>query len=88
MMPEKGYPVVAVVKSLKGTCHACHSVGDAIRVSARNTGGLCGYLYHAAFPSILLLQFGGAFPWDDPDAIEVDCPDKSNLLTIELRRIR
>jgi hypothetical protein len=37
-----------------------------------------------------MLQFGGGFPaeWGDPDVIEMDCMDKWNLVTIELRRIR
>lgn len=88
MVPERGYPVVATVKSIKGTCNACHRIGDMIPVSARNPGGLCGYLYFTSFPSILLLQFGGNYPWDDPDCVELDCPDKNNQVTIELRRIR
>lgn len=88
MAPEKGYPVLATVKSIRGCCNAGHAVGDVLQVSARHPGNLCGYMYHAAFPMILMLQFGGAFPWGDPDRIELDCPDKDNLLTIELCRVR
>jgi hypothetical protein len=37
-----------------------------------------------------MLQFGDSFPaeWGDPDVIETHCPDKWNLVTIELKQIR
>ena len=85
--PEKGHQILATVKSIKGCCNAGHKVGDCIQVSARNTAGMCGYLYHAAHPAIVMLQFGGAVPWGNPDVIEIQCPDTLNLLTLELRRM-
>ena len=84
MKPEKGLPLTAHVVSVKGTCNAGHCVGDAIRVSARNTNGMCGYLYYAAFPYIVMLQFGGSFPWESVPKVELECPDKDNLVTIRL----
>ena len=59
MEPERGHRVTATVKCIKGTCNAGHKVGDVMHVSARNTAGMCGYLYHATHPTILMLQFGG-----------------------------
>jgi len=37
-----------------------------------------------------MLQFGGGFPaeWGDPDVVSLDCMDKTNLVTIELRMVR
>jgi hypothetical protein len=37
-----------------------------------------------------MLQFGGGFPveWGDPDVINLECMDKINAVTIELRRVR
>lgn len=87
MIPEKGRRIVASVKTIKGTCNAGHRIGDEIPVSARNPGGMCGYLYHTAFPYIVMLQFGGGFPWDEPDAVELACPDLDNLLIVQLRRV-
>jgi uncharacterized repeat protein (TIGR04076 family) len=83
---ERGHRIVATVASIKGTCNAGHKAGDTIDVSARCTGGMCGYLYHAAFPYILMLQFGGSFPWDDANEVELTCPDGRNLLTLRVRR--
>ncbi len=87
MQPEHGHRIVAAIADVKGTCRAGHHAGDLLPVSARNTGGLCGYLYHAAFPYILMLQFGGSFPWGDPNRIELRCPDKENMVTVDLRRV-
>jgi uncharacterized repeat protein (TIGR04076 family) len=86
MNRERGFPVQATVKCIKGTCNAGHKVGDVMDVSARNTAGMCGYLYHASHPAILMLQFGGSLPWGDADTVELQCPDPENVLTLELKR--
>ena len=85
-----GHNVVGIVKRVKGSCSAGHKEGERIELSGHDTGGLCGFLYHQAFPYIIMLQFGGGFPpeWGNPDVVELDCMDKANLVTIELRRIR
>jgi len=86
---EAGHCVTGTIKAVKGTCSAGHKVGDVIDLSGRNTGGMCGYLYHSLFPYLIMLQFGGGFPveWGNPDVVEIDCMDKMNVVTIELRRI-
>lgn len=88
--PKVGYRVVGTIKSVQGSCSAGHKVGDRIELSGHHAGGLCGFLYHDVFPYVIMLQFGGGFPaeWGDPDVVELDCMDKANLVTIELRRIR
>ncbi len=90
-MPEHvGCRVVGTIKAVKGFCHAGHREGDRLELDAHRSGSLCGFLYHDAFPYLLMLQFGAGFPadWGDPDTIEVDCIDKSNTVTLELHRIR
>jgi len=88
MMKQYGYRVLGTIKAVKGSCAFGHKVGDQLELSSHNTGGLCGFLYHAIFPELLMLEFGGSFPWGDPDVIDRDCVDKSNQVTIELRRIK
>lgn len=85
-----GYRVVGTIKGVKGSCSAGHKEGDQIELSGHLTGGLCGFLYHQAFPYIIMLQFGGGFPseWGNPDVVELDCMDKKNAVTIELKRIK
>jgi len=90
MAEQIGYRVVGTIKSVKGTCGAGHKVGDTFELSGHSSAGLCGFFYHDLFPYIIMLQFGGGFPpeWGNPDVVELDCMDKWNLVTIELRRIR
>lgn len=85
-----GYRVVGTIKSVKGFCTAGHKVGDQIELSGHDSGGLCGFFYHDIFPYVIMLQFGGAFPpdWGDQDLIVLECMDKANAVTIELKRIR
>ena len=90
MAEQLGYRVVGTIKAVKGTCSAGHKVGDKLELSGHNTAGLCGFFYHDIYPYLIMLQFGGSFPaeWGDQDVVELDCMDKWNLVTIELRRIR
>jgi len=87
---QLGYRVIGTIKAVKGTCSAGHKVGDKLELSGYNTDGLCGFFYHDIYPYLIMLQFGGSFPaeWGDQDVVELDCMDKRNLVTLELRRIR
>ena len=86
---RKSYKIVGTIKDVKGRCNAKHKIGDIIELSGHDSGGLCGFFYHDIFPSIITLQFGGTFPWSqDPDVIELECPDRYNVVKIELKRIR
>ena len=88
--PRVGNQVIGTIKGVKGYCSAGHKVGDRIPLSGHDTGGLCGFLYYQAFPYIIMLQFGGGFPaeWGDPDVVALDCMDKANAVTLELKRTR
>jgi uncharacterized repeat protein (TIGR04076 family) len=89
--PKLGYKVIGTIKGVKGTCSAGHKTGDEIELSGYDSGGLCGFFYHNIFPYIIMLQFGGSFPSDwggDPDIVELECVDKINAVTIELRRLK
>lgn len=88
MAEQLGYRVIGTIKSVKGSCSWGHKPGDKLELSGHNTGGLCGFFYHDIFPAITMLQFGGQYPWGDPDRVEVECMDRHNAVTIELQRIR
>jgi uncharacterized repeat protein (TIGR04076 family) len=83
--PMFGRKIKAEVTGLKGQCNAGHKVGDKFEVSCYNTGGMCGFLYHAIFPTLNVMQFEGNYPWGTDEAI-VNCPDSYNLLTVKLWR--
>ena len=88
--PRVGHRVIGTVKGVKGTCDTGHKAGDEIELSGHSSGGLCGFLYHQAFPYIIMLQFGGGFPpeWGGPDVVELECMDKANAVTLVLRRTK
>jgi uncharacterized repeat protein (TIGR04076 family) len=92
MAEEKriGYRVVGTIKGVKGHCNAGHFVGQQLELDGHRTGGMCGFFYHDAFPYIIMLQFGGGFPpeWGNPDIVNLECMDRTNAVTIELKRIK
>ena len=88
MAQQIGYRVVGTITAIKGKCSAGHKVGDRIELDGHSSGGLCGFLYHDAFPYIIMLQFGGGFPedWGNPDVFEAECMDRVNAVKMELHR--
>lgn len=84
--PGIGKKVTGRVVSVKGKCSAGHKQGDVFDISCHNPDGLCGFFYHDIFPSLSTFQFGGSMPWWEGDSIQVQCPDTSNLVTVELKR--
>lgn len=87
-MAERHKVSIRVV-SQKGTCAQEHKVGDQWVVNEKTPPGICLSAFGALFPSLRVLMFGGAFPWeDDPDMTTVACPDAANPVVFELRRLR
>ncbi len=86
--PQVGHRVQAEILAVKGDCSWGHKRGDTFEVSGHDTAGLCGFFYHDIFPYIIMLQFGGGFPetWGGPDAVELECMDRHNLVRIRLSR--
>ncbi len=83
------YKITGTIKSIKGECSAGHKVGDKLELSGHSCGGLCGFFYHDIYPYIIMLQYGGSFPWGaDPDTVVLECMDRHNAVTIELHRER
>jgi len=81
--------VVGRVVSQKGSCEAGMTVGQEFAFGDITPAGICSFLYHAAFPFAVALQYGATFPWEeDPDTATVACPDAANPVVIELRRMR
>lgn len=87
---QTGHKIIATVKSVNGNCSWGHEEGDSFEISCHNTAGLCGFFYHDIYPQLMMLQFGGGFPasWGNPDAVNVECMDKYNLVKMELKRVK
>ena len=84
--PGIGYKIKATIIGVKGDCGAGHKEGESFDICCHNPGGLCGFFYHDIFPSLSTFQFGGEYPWWEGDTIELECPDKYNLVTLKLER--
>ncbi len=88
MARQVGFKIIGTVTSVKGNCGWGHKVGDKMELSVHNTGGLCGIFYHDIFPTITMLQFGGQWPWGDPEKLVAECADRRNAVTLELQRVK
>jgi uncharacterized repeat protein (TIGR04076 family) len=92
---KKPARVVMKVLSVQGNCETKHFPGQEIEVSGDvtlsptgKTGAVCPALYHAIYPNLRTLRFGGSLPWEkDPNTAQVACPDPINPVVVELRRI-
>lgn len=79
--------VIAKVISQKGACEAQHKVGDEFAIGQHTPPNLCSWAFYSLFPFAQVLQFGGAFPWEqDSNKTTVACPDPVNPVVFELRR--
>ncbi len=84
--PAVGFKITATITGVKGHCVAGHQVGETLDLGCHDSGGLCGYFYHNIFPDLETFQFGGNLPWWKGDAIDLQCPDPDNVVTIKLER--
>ena len=88
---EPGSEVIGTIISVKRKCWMGNVPGRKFRLSGSKTDGLCGHLYHAIYPYLVMLEFGGGFPDDAAnewpgDYPEFICPDAYNQVRIQLRR--
>lgn len=89
MAEDKFYEVSIRVISQKGKCEAGHKVGDKFRIADKTPSGMCAWAFYSIFPFVSALQFGGSFPWEeDKDTTTVACPDPTNPVVFELKRLR
>lgn len=86
---ENWYKIKATVINQKGHCEAGHKVGDEYIIGDTIPAGICTWTFFSLFPFISALQSGGAFPWeDDKETATVACPDPTNPVVFELKRIK
>lgn len=81
--------IIARVISQRGTCEACHKVGDEFVIGQTTPANMCSWAFYTVFPFAEALEFGGSFPWEgDPDKARVACPDPDNPVVFELRKVK
>ncbi len=82
------YNVIARVTSQIGTCSAGHKIGNEWLIGDHTPAGICLSAFSALLPDARTLMFGGSLPWmSDPDTASAACPDASNPVIFELRRV-
>jgi uncharacterized repeat protein (TIGR04076 family) len=86
--PGIGYRITATIMGAREECGAGHRQGDSFEISCHDPGGLCGFFYHDIFPALQTFQFGGSLPWWQGDAVELQCPDSRNAVTLRLERVK
>ncbi len=85
---QVGHKINGEIISIKGHCGWGHNIGDKFEISCHDTAGLCGFFYHDIFPRLQMLQFGGAMPWgDNKNVVELECPDRQNVVKVRLTRV-
>ena len=86
---EPGHKLVAEIVSIKTRCGWGHKGGDSFPVGIHTNGGMCGTLYHACFPHIMQIQFGGEMPptMAPPGVRTVRCADLKNSVQVRIRRV-
>jgi uncharacterized repeat protein (TIGR04076 family) len=86
-MERKAYEVSIKLIGNQRPCHSGHKIGDEWVFNYMTPGGMCSLAYNAIYPVALALQFGATFPWqEDPDVIQLSCPDGEVNNIFELRR--
>jgi len=87
-MERKEYDVVIKLVGNQRPCHIGHQIGDEWVFQYKTPAGMCSLAYNAIFPFLMVLKFGGTFPWQkDPDVVQASCPDAEVNNVFELRRI-
>ena len=83
------YDVIARVISQQGSCVAGHKVGDEFLIGDITPQGMCTWAFYTVFPFVSALQYNGSFPWEpDSGKAIVACPDPTNPVVFELRRVK
>lgn len=87
-MAQQEYEVVIRLVRNQNPCHSGHQIGDEWVFNYMTPPGMCSLAYNAIYPAALALQFGATFPWQqDPNVIELSCPDGEVNNIFQLRRV-
>ncbi len=82
-----GYEIKGKIISQTGHCGSGHREGEEFDFSGNRCPAMCGSFFHAIFPTVRAMRFGGDIDWlRDKNVARPVCPDKENPVVIELRR--
>lgn len=76
------------IMEVNGDCVAGHKPGDTYLMEGFKTpGGLCIHAFHALYPWLQVLRFGGKIPWEKEKEVSLACPDHKNQVVVKVFRI-
>ena len=89
-MQEEISGVQLKVISQKGTCGLGHGVGDTCTFTETGLDGkLCIHAMYSVLPKVFAMMYEAKFPWlEDADVATHACPDASNPVVFEVKRLR
>jgi uncharacterized repeat protein (TIGR04076 family) len=84
------YKIIARVIQKAGNCDAGHQIGDEVVFDGTTVQGkICIHALYSFLPKVFAMRYGAIFPWlKDPDTATHPCPDASNPVVFEIRRLR
>lgn len=88
---DGGYRIEVKVISQTGTCEFGHRVGDTIAFDGETIQGrVCYSALYSFLPKVFAMRYEARFPWlkKDKDVATHACPDATNPVVFEVRRIR
>jgi uncharacterized repeat protein (TIGR04076 family) len=87
---DQGFTIVAKVIRQEGNCEFGHKVGDEVIFDGETVQGrVCISALYSFLAKVFAMRYGVNFPWlDDPDVATHACPDASNPVVFEIRRVR
>lgn len=87
----KPMPVQITITEIRGTgrCSQGFKVGDSWLIKKNLTPtNFCLSAFHAIYPALRTLRYGGETPFGEKDVTYIACPDVKHVVVFELRRIR
>jgi uncharacterized repeat protein (TIGR04076 family) len=84
---ENRYYQEVTIANVQGECPYGHKVGDQFKVTAMNSGNICGSLLHVLLGRIVTLHYGGSLLWEkNPNGFEGVCPEAGKV-QVKVRRV-
>ena len=76
----------------RGICNFGFKVGDVFEYEddgvPETFPNFCAWAFREIFPALLVLKYGGSFPWEsEPNVVRMCCSDAKNPVVFKITRI-